>query len=231
MAVEDEFNPRVGLAFREIQFRQLFHAGDEWGARGNGPQRVSIGLALHGARSGHLCPHPPHGDCARPAGGHRGPAAQRGRARQAGQIASRFATPAPMPIAGSWWWTTTRCSRHEPGDLGDVHALRPARGHRGAARLPRIALDPMAYSHDDPRNAKIVIDACKPWARRDTFPNRSAVEQGTGGTGAGEVCGDFAEGDVGRSGLRSLGWRSAALPLEQTAPRAGNPGAALPIGR
>ena len=39
-------------------------------------------------RSGHLCPHPPHGDCARPAGGHRGPAAQRGRARQAGQIAS-----------------------------------------------------------------------------------------------------------------------------------------------
>ena len=32
------------------------------------------------------------------------------------------------------------------------------------------ALDPMAYSHDDPRNARIVIDACRPWQRRDTFP-------------------------------------------------------------
>jgi 4-hydroxy-3-polyprenylbenzoate decarboxylase len=32
------------------------------------------------------------------------------------------------------------------------------------------ALDPMAYSHDDPRNARIVIDACRPWHRRDTFP-------------------------------------------------------------
>jgi hypothetical protein len=28
----------------------------------------------------------------------------------------------------------------------------------------------MAYSHDDPRNARIVIDACRPWNRRDTFP-------------------------------------------------------------
>jgi UbiD family decarboxylase len=32
------------------------------------------------------------------------------------------------------------------------------------------ALDPMAYGPDDPRNARIVIDACKPWARRDSFP-------------------------------------------------------------
>jgi 4-hydroxy-3-polyprenylbenzoate decarboxylase len=31
-------------------------------------------------------------------------------------------------------------------------------------------LDPMAYSSDDPRNARVVIDACKPWSRRDTFP-------------------------------------------------------------
>jgi hypothetical protein len=28
----------------------------------------------------------------------------------------------------------------------------------------------MAYGPDDPRNARIVIDACKPWARRDSFP-------------------------------------------------------------
>jgi 4-hydroxy-3-polyprenylbenzoate decarboxylase len=40
------------------------------------------------------------------------------------------------------------------------------------------ALDPMAYSHDDPRNARIVVDACRPWARRETFPTvvRSSAE-------------------------------------------------------
>ena len=32
------------------------------------------------------------------------------------------------------------------------------------------ALDPMAYSEKDPRNARVVIDACKPFKRRDTFP-------------------------------------------------------------
>ena len=31
-------------------------------------------------------------------------------------------------------------------------------------------LDPMAYGADDPRNARVVIDACKPWSRRETFP-------------------------------------------------------------
>jgi UbiD family decarboxylase len=31
-------------------------------------------------------------------------------------------------------------------------------------------LDPMVYSTEDPRNARVVIDACKPWSRRDTFP-------------------------------------------------------------
>jgi UbiD family decarboxylase len=40
------------------------------------------------------------------------------------------------------------------------------------------ALDPMAYSEKDPRNARVVIDACKPWNRRDTFPKvaRSSEE-------------------------------------------------------
>jgi 4-hydroxy-3-polyprenylbenzoate decarboxylase len=28
----------------------------------------------------------------------------------------------------------------------------------------------MAYSTEDPRNARVVIDACKPWSRRATFP-------------------------------------------------------------
>jgi 4-hydroxy-3-polyprenylbenzoate decarboxylase len=32
------------------------------------------------------------------------------------------------------------------------------------------ALDPMAYAPDDPRNARIVIDATRPWSRRETFP-------------------------------------------------------------
>jgi 4-hydroxy-3-polyprenylbenzoate decarboxylase len=40
------------------------------------------------------------------------------------------------------------------------------------------ALDPMAYGENDPRNARVVIDACKPWRRRDTFPKvaRSSAE-------------------------------------------------------
>ena len=28
----------------------------------------------------------------------------------------------------------------------------------------------MCYSPDDPRNARVVIDACKPFGRRGTFP-------------------------------------------------------------
>ena len=39
-------------------------------------------------------------------------------------------------------------------------------------------LDPMAYGSDDPRNARVVIDACRPWSRRDTFPDRGALQQG-----------------------------------------------------
>ncbi len=35
------------------------------------------------------------------------------------------------------------------------------------------ALDPMAYAPDDPRNARVVIDACRPWSRRDTFPREA----------------------------------------------------------
>jgi UbiD family decarboxylase len=31
-------------------------------------------------------------------------------------------------------------------------------------------LDPMSYSHEDPRNSRVVVDACKPFRRRDTFP-------------------------------------------------------------
>jgi len=51
---------------------------------------------------------------------------------------------------------------------------RTKTGRRGLWRHERqidfTALDPMAYSPDDPRNARVVIDACRPWSRRDTFP-------------------------------------------------------------
>jgi hypothetical protein len=30
--------------------------------------------------------------------------------------------------------------------------------------------DPMNYGVDDTRNARVVIDACKPWSRRGSFP-------------------------------------------------------------
>jgi len=51
------------------------------------------------------------------------------------------------------------CTRFDPRE--DLEVLRGCWS---------TTLDPMAYSHDDPRNARVVIDACKPWARRDTFP-------------------------------------------------------------
>jgi 4-hydroxy-3-polyprenylbenzoate decarboxylase len=51
------------------------------------------------------------------------------------------------------------CTRFDPRE--DIEVLRGCWS---------TTLDPMVYSHDDPRNARVVIDACKPWARRDTFP-------------------------------------------------------------
>jgi len=51
------------------------------------------------------------------------------------------------------------CTRFDPRE--DIDVLRGCWS---------TTLDPMAYGHDDPRNARVVIDACKPWARRDSFP-------------------------------------------------------------
>ena len=41
-----------------------------------------------------------------------------------------------------------------------------------------LGLDPLVYRDDDWRNARVVIDACKPYARLDTFPKvvRNSVE-------------------------------------------------------
>ncbi|HEY7246073.1 MAG TPA: UbiD family decarboxylase [Xanthobacteraceae bacterium] len=51
------------------------------------------------------------------------------------------------------------CTRMEPRE--DIEILRGCWS---------TVLDPIAYASNDPRNARIVIDACRPWSRRDTFP-------------------------------------------------------------
>ena len=51
------------------------------------------------------------------------------------------------------------CTRFDPRE--DMEVIRGAWS---------TALDPMSYSETDPRNARVVIDACRPWSRRDTFP-------------------------------------------------------------
>ncbi len=58
------------------------------------------------------------------------------------------------------------CTRFDPRE--DIEVLRGCSS---------TTLDPMAYSHEDPRNARVVIDACKPWARRDTFPSRRSSKE------------------------------------------------------
>jgi hypothetical protein len=39
----------------------------------------------------------------------------------------------------------------------------------------------MVYSESDRRNARVVIDACRPWSRHDTFPpvvrNSAALDE------------------------------------------------------
>ena len=54
------------------------------------------------------------------------------------------------------WSMCTRCDPRE-----DVTLLHGAWSTH---------LDPMAYSRDDPRNSRVVVDACRPFKRRDTFP-------------------------------------------------------------
>jgi UbiD family decarboxylase len=63
----------------------------------------------------------------------------------------------------------------DPADMNQVvwamcTRFEPREGMEVLRGCWSTALDPMAYSHDDPRNARIVIDACRPWNRRDTFP-------------------------------------------------------------
>jgi 4-hydroxy-3-polyprenylbenzoate decarboxylase len=93
-----------------------------------------------------------------------------GHAKQAGLIASQCHAGAyvnrfvivvdddidPADMDKVIWAMCTRCDPRE--------GLEILRGCWSSA------LDPMAYSETDPRNARVVIDACKPFNRRTTFP-------------------------------------------------------------
>lgn len=93
-----------------------------------------------------------------------------GHAKQAGLIASQCHAGAyanrfvvvvdddidPADMDKVVWAMCTRCDPREGMEL-----------LRGCWST---ALDPMAYASDDPRNARVVIDACRPFKRRDSFP-------------------------------------------------------------
>jgi UbiD family decarboxylase len=71
----------------------------------------------------------------------------------------------------------------DPADMDQVvwamcTRMEPREGIEILRGCWSTVLDPMAYSTDDPRNARIVIDACKPWSLRGTFPvvARSSTE-------------------------------------------------------
>ena len=79
----------------------------------------------------------------------------------AGAYANRFVVVVdddidPADMDKVIWAMCTRCDPRE-----DLEILRGCWS---------TALDPMAYSEDDRRNARVVIDACKPFGRRATFP-------------------------------------------------------------
>ena len=93
-----------------------------------------------------------------------------GHAKQAGLVASQCHAGAyanrfvvvvdddidPSDMNKVMW---AMCTRFEPRE-----GLEILRG------CWSTVLDPMCYGEDDPRNARVVIDACRPFKRRDTFP-------------------------------------------------------------
>jgi 4-hydroxy-3-polyprenylbenzoate decarboxylase len=93
-----------------------------------------------------------------------------GHAKQAGLIASQCHAGAyanrfvvvvdddidPADIDKVIW---AMCTRFDPRE--DLEVLKGCWS---------TVLDPMVYSESDRRNARVVIDACRPWSRHDTFP-------------------------------------------------------------
>ncbi|MBM3485717.1 MAG: UbiD family decarboxylase [Alphaproteobacteria bacterium] len=93
-----------------------------------------------------------------------------GHAKQAGIVASQC-------HAGAYAnrWVVVVDDDIDPANMNDViWAMCTRFDPREGAEILRgcwsTHLDPMVYSEDDRRNARVVIDACRPFNRRDTFP-------------------------------------------------------------
>ncbi len=93
-----------------------------------------------------------------------------GHSKQAGLIASQC-------HAGAYAnrWVVVVDDDIDPANMNDVvwamcTRFDPREGMEVLRGCWSTHLDPMAYARDDPRNARVVIDACRPFNRRDSFP-------------------------------------------------------------
>ncbi len=93
-----------------------------------------------------------------------------GHAKQAGLVASQC-------HAGAYAnrWVVVVDDDIDPANMNDVlwsmcTRCDPREGIDILNGCWSTHLDPMSYSHEDPRNSRVVVDACKPFRRRDTFP-------------------------------------------------------------
>ena len=93
-----------------------------------------------------------------------------GHSKQAGLIASQC-------HAGAYAnrWVVVVDDDIDPANMNDVvwamcTRFDPREGMETLRGCWSTHLDPMAYGHDDPRNARVVVDACRPFNRRDSFP-------------------------------------------------------------
>ena len=93
-----------------------------------------------------------------------------GHSKQAGLIASQC-------HAGAYAnrWVVVVDDDIDPTNMNDViwamcTRFDPREGMETLRGCWSTHLDPMSYSAEDPRNARVVIDATRPWARRDSFP-------------------------------------------------------------
>ena len=93
-----------------------------------------------------------------------------GHSKQAGLIASQC-------HAGAYAnrWVIVVDDDIDPANLNDViwsmcTRCDPKDGVEVLNGCWSTHLDPMSYSHEDPRNSRVVVDACIPYRRKDTFP-------------------------------------------------------------
>jgi UbiD family decarboxylase len=93
-----------------------------------------------------------------------------GHSKQAGLIASQC-------HAGAYAnrWVVVVDDDIDPADMNAViwamcTRMEPREGIEILRGCWSTALDPMAYAADDPRNARVVVDACRPFRQRDAFP-------------------------------------------------------------